>query len=54
MTNMILRLQLIALLQAANRVDILDRIAEPGELLSKQKYIVLMAPGQKDFTRGIC
>ena len=37
MTNMILRLQLIALLQAANRVDILDRIAEPGELLSKQK-----------------
>jgi hypothetical protein len=37
MTNMILRLQLIALLQADHRDDILDRLAEPKEALSETK-----------------
>ena len=37
MTNMILRLQLITLLQADNREDILDRIAEPTEAITEIK-----------------
>ena len=37
MTNMILRIQLITLLQSNGRTDILDAIADSDEPLSKEK-----------------